>query len=304
MSKFADQNVKPVVQSLFGLSAPTGALRLTPLRTDHLLYALGLSHALGWPYREEDWRFAFDLGAGFAVEAESRLVATGLWWPQGVTHASVGMIIVDPQMQGRGIGRALMDALLQQAGERTVLLNSTQEGLALYTQLGFVAHSQINQHQALLEPEPPRSPRSQDVRLLQAADEKPLRQLDLDATARDRTALLDALLESTDVMVVDCGAGVSAYACVREFGHGVVIGPVIAKGPHAMTDAMSLIAAFADNHRGRFVRIDVTEESGLSQWLTELGLPCVGHARPMVRGLQPRAGTDARLFALSNQSIG
>ena len=287
-------------------SQPRGtAPSLTPLRAHHLPEAVGLSSALGWPYREADWRFAFDLGAGFAAEVDGRLVATALWWPYGEAHASVGMIIVAPEMQGRGLGRALMGELLPAAGERTVFLNSTQEGLPLYAQLGFVARGQVYQHQAMLIKKPRLASSTNGVRAMAASDEEQVRRLDWAATGMDRTALLNALFEAGTIMVVDSGAGVSAYACAREFGHGVVIGPVVAKGSGAAPDAMALIAALAGDHHGRFVRIDVTEESGLSGWLSESGLPCVGQALAMVRGNQtPAADAGARLFALSNQSFG
>jgi len=289
--------------------------RLTALRADHLPDAVWQSAALAWPYREADWRFALELGSGFAVEADGRLVATAMWWPYGETHASVGMIIVDPAMQGRGLGRALMEKLLREAGNRTVFLNSTQEGLPLYTQLGFVARGQVFQHQAALPPEAALPAAPPHLRPMQPADGESLRRLDLAATGMDRTALLDALLAAGTTMVVDRGARVSAYASAREFGHGVVIGPVVASGASSAADARDLIAALADRFRGRFVRIDVTEDSGLSAWLAQMGLPCVGHAVPMVRDVQRRT-TDAapvadaladahpRLFALSNQSFG
>jgi GNAT superfamily N-acetyltransferase len=279
---------------------------LTALRADHLPEAVRLSSALEWPYQAADWRFAFDLGSGFAAELDGRLVATAMWWPYGKTHASVGMIIVDPGMQGRGLGRALMGKLLHDARNRTVLLNSTQEGLSLYAQLGFVARGQVFQHQAVLPADIVLAPTA-DVRAMEAADGARVRRLDLAATGMDRTALLNALFGAGMTMVIDRGAGVSAYACMREFGRGVVIGPVVATGADGATDAMGLIAALADQTRGRFLRIDVTEESGLSAWLTEMGLPCVGHAVPMVRDIQGRAmdaDANVRLFALSKQSFG
>lgn len=292
-----------------GLHAPadTMAPHLTALRADHLPDAVRQSSALGWPYREADWRFAFDLGSGFAAEVDGRLVATAMWWPYGETHASVGMIIVDPGMQGQGLGRALMGKLLHEARNRTVFLNSTQEGLSLYTQLGFVARGQVFQHQGVLPAETVLAATPAGVRPMQAADDESVRRLDLAATGMDRTALLDALFGAGTTMVIDRGAGVSAYACAREFGHGVVIGPVAAMGAGSAADAMDLIAALAARARGRFLRIDVTEGSGLSAWLTEIGLPCVGHAVPMVRDIQARAidsDVGVRLFALSNQSFG
>ncbi|MGF6349578.1 GNAT family N-acetyltransferase [Variovorax sp. W2I14] len=286
---------------------------LIALRADHLPDAVEQSAALGWPYREADWRFAFDLGSGFAAEVDGRLVATALWWPYGQTHASMGMVIVDPGMQGRGLGRALMEKLLDEARDRTVFLNATQEGLPLYTQLGFVARGQVFQHQAVLPAETVLATTPASVRPLRAADDESVRRLDLAATGMDRTALLNALFAAGTTMVVDHGAGVSAYACAREFGRGVVIGPVVASGVDSAADAMDLIAALAGRTRGRFLRIDVTGSSGLSAWLSDMGLPCVGHAVPMVRDIQARviganaeadADADARLFALSNQSFG
>jgi GNAT superfamily N-acetyltransferase len=109
------------------------------LGAHHLAQGLALSQALNWPYRAEDWAFAFALGCGFAVEANGRLAGTALWWPYGDDHASAGMIIVAADAQRQGIGARLMDALLADAAGRTIILNSTPEGEPLYTRLGFRA---------------------------------------------------------------------------------------------------------------------------------------------------------------------
>jgi GNAT superfamily N-acetyltransferase len=284
----------------------TSVPRLTALRADHLPQAVDLSKALSWPYRDQDWQVAFDLGAGFAVEVDDRLVATAMWWSYGQSHASVGMIIVDPAMPGRGLGRALMEALLQATSDRTVILNATLEGLPLYAKLGFISRGQVFQHQAVLKTAPELANGTADIRVMRASDEAQARRLDLVATGMDRTALLTSLFSTGTVMVIDQGDGASAFACVREFGHGVVIGPVVAGGANARPDAKRLIAALAGRHQGRFVRLDVTEESALSGWLADLGLPCVGQAQPMVLGDQASVptGGDTRLFALANQSFG
>lgn len=63
----------------------------------------------------------------------------------GATHYSsfsyIGMVGVLPSMQRYGIGHAIMEALLQSVEERgipTVLLDASNAGVRLYTQLGFV----------------------------------------------------------------------------------------------------------------------------------------------------------------------
>ena len=271
------------------------------MRADHLPAAVSLSAALNWPHRDDDWRFAFGLGHGVAVETDEGLAATALWWPYENGFASFGMIIVTKALQGRGIGRRLMGELLRQADGRAVFLNSTREGLRLYEQLGFVANGQVNQHQAVLAAAPPDSPANRIVRRLRPEDITRIRDLDCRASGMGRARLLDALVAVGEIAVIEREGHVQGYACVRSFGRGVVVGPVIARDA---TDAKALIATLAADHHGSFVRIDVPATSGLSPWLEEIGLPHVDDVVSMARGKRPTAAADATLFALSNQSLG
>ena len=270
------------------------------LTREHVPQALSLSAALNWPYREEDWRFALELGHGVGVEADGRLAATALWWPYDESFATFGMIIVTPTLQGRGIGRLLVTEMLCQANGRTVLLSSTREGYRLYETLGFVPYGQINQHQAVLEVCPPKPQRS-DVRPFQLDDMTAIRALDRRASGMGRDRLLDALFAVGTVVVIERASEVSGYACVRRSGRGVVIGPVIAANAE---DAKALIATLAAQRLNGFVRIDVTEASGLSPWLAEIGLPRVDSVVSMARGTPPAQAADATLFAVANQSLG
>jgi GNAT superfamily N-acetyltransferase len=277
------------------------SIGITALRADHVPQAVSLSAALGWPYREEDWRFAFKLGHGVAVETDAGLAATALWWPYENAFASFGMIIVAPALQGRGIGRMLMDELLRQADGRAIVLNSTREGYRLYERLGFVPCGQVNQHQAVLAAAPPKSPANGVLRPLRPEDMAQIRDLDCRASGMGRARLLDALFAVGKVAVIEREGRVQAYACVRRSGRGVVVGPVV--GRDAM-DAKALVATLAADHRDSFVRIDVPVSSGLSPWLEEIGLPQVDGVVSMARGKPPTPAGDATLFALSNQSLG
>ena len=274
---------------------------VTTLRADHIPQAVSLSAALGWPYREEDWRFAFELGHGVAVETDGELAATALWWPYENNFASFGMIIVAPALQGQGIGRMLMDELLRQADARTIILNSTREGYLLYERLGFVPCGEVNQHQAVLAAAPPVLPANGTIRPFRPEDTGAICDLDYRASGMGRTRLLEALFAVGKIAVIERGGQVQGYACVRRWGRGVVVGPVVARDA---TDVQALVATLAAEHRGGFVRIDVPATSGLSPWLETIGLPQVDHAFAMVRGKPPTRGPDATLFALSNHSLG
>ena len=276
-------------------------VHLTALRADHLPQAVALSSEFSWPYREADWRFAFDLGHGVAAEVDGRLVATALWWLYGDRYATCGMIIVTQQMQGYGLGRKLMDAMLDKIGDRSIILNSTEEGYRLYEKLGFTPYGKVYQHQAVLEADPLLCTEPTGIRSMHPGDETAIRGLDFAASGMDRTVLLDALFSVGTLIVMDRGTGVQAYACAREFGRGIVIGPVIAADA---ADAKALILSLASRHRGEFVRVDVTDDCGLSPWLSGIGLPRVGQVVAMVRGVRPITSDSAGLFALSSQSLG
>lgn len=273
------------------------AVRLT---ADHLAQALALSQAIQWPYRAEDWAFALNLGRGYGVENDGRLVGTALWWPYGTDFASLGMIIVAEDAQRQGIGACLMNAMLADAAGRNIILNSTREGEVLYTRLGFKPYGAVHQHQALLA----QAPAIETSSLIRAAtpDDRPaLQALDQRAAGMDRTGLLTALHPMADFIVAENADQITGYACVRRWGRGVVIGPVIARDAQ---DAKALIATLAARCVGTFVRIDVTLASGLSPWLETIGLPQVGEVTTMALGSPPKLSSDATLFALSNQSLG
>jgi GNAT superfamily N-acetyltransferase len=270
------------------------------LRADHLPQALALSRALQWPYRIEDWEFAHRLGRGFAVEIEGRLVGTALWWPYGDDYASAGMIIVAQDAQRMGIGGALMDALLADASGRSIILNSTEQGFPLYARLGFVTQGHVHQHQAVFAQAFP-AEATEAVRDFREADQAVVHELDHRASGMERRALVDAVLEIGEAKVVEREGRVSGYGCVRPWGRGVVVGPIVAADA---ADARALVAALAAPHEGRFVRIDVSAASGLSPWLEEVGLPRVDRVVAMALGEPPRPGAGASLFALSNQSLG
>ncbi|GJD62376.1 GNAT family N-acetyltransferase [Methylobacterium frigidaeris] len=271
---------------------------LVPLAPTHLPGALALSQEMAWPYRREDWDFALQAGRGFALERDGAVIGTAAWFPHGEDHATIGMIIVSGAAQGRGYGTRLVEALLAAAGPRTILLNSTAEGRALYERYGFTPVGTIRQHQGPFRRRRAASP-DPGVRAMGPADIEAVARLDQEATGFARRPLLERLIAAGEGHVLLRDGARPAYAIVRPFGRGHVVGPVVAGSPD---EARRLIEAALTRLDGRFVRIDVPDAAQLSPWLTEIGLPQVGDALTMVRGTPPPTG-PARLFALANQSF-
>jgi GNAT superfamily N-acetyltransferase len=279
------------------------AIAIERLEARHLAQAHALSAAVGWPHRQEDWHFVLGLGRGLAAVNGDELLGTIIWWPFGEAFATLGMVIVAPAMQGRGLGRRLMDAALQEAGSRTVLLNATAEGLSLYEKLGFKPMGAVRQHQAAnAVPAFETLPEGGKLRPLTEADLDAVIGLDARAAGFGRAEMLTALAHVGQGLILEQDGAIAAWSFFRRFGRGYVIGPV---GAREERSAKALIAAWIAEHGSAFLRIDIPVSTGLSPWLEAQGLPQVGEVVTMARGTAPAPDSEGpRLFALANQALG
>jgi len=277
-------------------------VRVRKMQPEDVPAARELSRQQKWPHRAVDWEFLFRHGSGFIADADGQVVGTTLIWPYGETAANLGMVIVSPQSQGQGIGSRLMEAALDALGDRTVRLNSTEEGLTLYRKFGFKPVGRIFQHQGLVDPVPLTELRPNErVRPVGRNDRPVVAELDRRSSGADRGALISAILATAHGVIFDSNNSPVGFSLLRRFGRGFAIGPTVA--PDAVA-AKALISHWLGSKAGKFCRVDVPEASGLSAWLEELGLPRVGGVTTMVRGRPLAAAPDAKVFSLVSQALG
>jgi len=275
---------------------------LRDMTAEDIHAAAELSFEQQWPHREDDWALFLSTGEGIVAEEGGRIVGTIMAWRFGEAYASLGMVIVSSAMQGRGVGRRLMDAMLERLEGRTVLLNATTEGLPLYRKLGFVELGVVCQHQALAPVVPLAELRpGERVRPMGGADIETLEALDTGAAGMDRHALLEALLADGSTVVLSQEHEQAGFAVMRRFGRGWAIAPVIAPD---LTGAKALISHWLGTQTGSFCRLDIPEDSGLGPWLEELGVPKVGSVTRMALGPAPKGDGRAQIFGLAGQALG
>ncbi|MEH3101035.1 GNAT family N-acetyltransferase [Sphingomonas adhaesiva] len=287
-----------------GIQVKATLRRMTPA---DLPAAHDLSREVKWPHRIEDWEMMLALGEGQVAEIDDRIVGSALTWQFGADGdasraATIGMVIVTPHAQGMGIGRRLMEALLERHPGRSVMLNATEEGLPLYEKLGFERLGTIVQHQgaAFRVPVAELIP-GERVRPLGTKDDETLFALARAATGMDRRALLEAILPGAQGVMLTRENEPVGFALFRRFGRGYLIGPVVAPD---VGGAKVLISHWLGSNAGAFCRMDVPETSGLAEWLEDLGLPQVGRVVTMVRGPAPATDPATRLFSLTTQALG
>jgi ribosomal protein S18 acetylase RimI-like enzyme len=271
---------------------------------DDLPSAYSLTQAVRWAHRLEDWQFMLRIGTGFVVEENGAVSGTGLCWKFGATHASLGMIIVSPDHQGKGIGRKLMNLVLEELGDRCILLTATPAGQPLYEKLGFVPTGTVVHHQGTMQQTSfVALAEGERIRPVEAGDLQALAALATRALGMPREELMAELLNVTEGALIENDGEALGFSMIRHFGRGYMIGPVVAPDTER---AKALIAYWAEAYEGSFVRVDVTGDSGLSPWVECLGLALVGPSVRMARGKVPVPVSDGtvRQYAILSQAIG
>lgn len=276
-----------------------GEIEIQDFGPDHIEGAVTLSRQENWPHRPQDWQMALQLSSGaVALDDQGRVTGTILVTPYGTDCAMINMVIVDRNARGKGLGRRLMEQAFTLAGKRPLRLVATADGMPLYEKLGFVPSGTILQHQgnvvALGAPD--------GVEAASAGDLAEIKTLDRDAYGADREALIDALAERGQFAVIRRDGAIEAYAAIRPFGRGEVIGPVIAGSAE---EARALVSFFAASRPGAFLRVDTGSRTGIADWLTEIGLVHVGGGVAMDRpSKKDAAQTRPKVYALANQALG
>ncbi|MCX8955757.1 GNAT family N-acetyltransferase [Erwinia psidii] len=268
----------------------------------HLAQAVSLTQNLKWPHRLDDWQQALSLGEGIVAEEDGKLVGTILWWRWGDAYASLGLVIVADDWQGKGIGRRLMQAALAKLVGYHVRLHATVMGKGLYETLGFIATGVIEQHQCRELPEVKAVSPAEGVLLRPACREDAAMLVALEQLAhgQHRPMLIDSLLNSSSrFLLLERAGRIVGFACQRPFGHGEAIGPVIAED---LPQAKVLVSHLLSGLGGQFVRMDTERQTGLGDWLTTQGMPEVDHPIIMIRGT-PWQPDGARAFGLMTQAM-
>lgn len=269
--------------------------------------AHALTVELKWPHRAEDWQFVAQAGRGFVAVEAGEVVGTALYWTFGDDRASLGMVIVSSARQGLGIGRKLMESVLEALDGRVVFLHATPTGQPLYEKLGFRPAGTLDQHQGTaLQPPLTALPRGERLRPLGAMDSQRLIELASRASGLERSGVLPALLAKADGIGLDRDGELIGFSLCRRFGCGFAIGPVVTPASGGTTRAKALISHWLAMNVGAFVRIDTPGDSGLTGWLAGLGLPRLDTlARMVLNGDAAQLEPDAewRAFGIINHAM-
>ena len=292
---------------------------------------VALSVDRGWSPERAKWALLLECSEAFGVDAPDetgprggRLAGAVVLTRWGPDLTSVGMMLVATRYERRGLGRALMEHLLAQAGDATVTLFATDQGRPLYEKLGFAPVRRSVSFVGAFRPgraipgarpgpavpaarpggpavpaarpgQAGRNGPAECVRPGTEADLPSILAVDRAAFGADRGRVLSRLPGFAErTAVLDSGQGITGYAAAwRNLPSSVIIGPVVAPDAAA---AKRLIADLAETVSGN-VRLDLDpDRPELPAWAHARGLEPVSRTTVMARGELSDRGQPDRLF--------
>ncbi len=200
--------------------------------------AVALARAAGFRDRRRFFDIVLKTGTcqPLVGTVNGRVVATGLATVNGPV-GWLGGLVVEADMRGRGLGRAMTEELMRRlsdAGCLTLSLEATDAGRPMYERMGFRPATLYHQLQADHIDKPPLPPAGAKVRRLQPADLPAVLELDRRATAEDRSVPLAVLAESGGWILEDEAFphrdglhrdGLRGFLLPSERDYGAIIAP-------------------------------------------------------------------------------
>jgi predicted N-acetyltransferase YhbS len=197
-----------------------------------------LKDAAGWNQTTEDWvRFLEASPEGcFVAECNGEVAGTVTTITYENRFAWIGMVLVRPELRGRGIGTALLVKAINYLDAQRIpcaKLDATPQGKPVYERLGFQVEYDLERQILWREPGRGAAPdRPEDVETVLATDR--------DIFGADRSALLRSIANAAPefVTVARQGGSLDGYALGRRGSRADHLGPWVARTEPVARDVL------------------------------------------------------------------
>ena len=291
------------------------------LRPGDIPAGLRLCRIAGWNQLAADWELFLRLsphGCRAAVQ-DGRVVGTVTTVNYENRFAWVGMVLVDPETRGQGVGtRLLQEAMSLLRGIPSIRLDATPQGRPVYRRLGFEDEYELCRMQLAeitaadrLDSSPRSLPSSLalaeefSVRPMKAEDLAAVGETDRRIFGADRQEILQwAFQQSPEyAWVALSSAGLEGYCLGRRGFNFDQVGPV-----HSRSELVSqklVVACLSSAKPGTRVIVDPLLHS--PSWLEWLRLAGFVHQRPFTRmslGTNRYVGVPEEMWTMFGPEFG
>lgn len=249
-----------------------------------------------WLPEAHKWRLLFEVGEVYGIDAPDGdgLAATNILTRYGDGYAVIAMVLTASRYSRQGLGRILMEHVLEQAGDVVVSLHATEYGRPLYERLGFRTVSGVVTHKGVFTGQAPGR-----TRVATPGDLDSI--LAFDAFGADRSALLRRMPTFHEqVRVAERDGKPAGFGGIWRNDDTLVVGPLVAADLATAQDLMADLAAPYDEP----VRFDMdADNTALVDWATAHGVTQAFTTKAMTRGGH-LPGDTSRLFLPTMQALG
>jgi predicted N-acetyltransferase YhbS len=235
------------------------------------------------------------------------VVGTVTTTPYGKALAWIGMMLVHPEHQRRGIGTHLMRQALDYLhghGVECVKLDATPAGRPLYEKLGFVSQETLTRCRRLAEDETqyPESTAAK-ARDLADADWDAVDEIDTAAFGASRSRLLRSLAQDSRAALVWPAPGrVVGWGMLRPGANADYLGPLVCSTTEG---SLSLVAALLGRAGSHSVIWDVPDQNESAKTTAQrFGFVPLRPLTRMCLGPNPVTGNPETQFAIADPALG
>ncbi|HEV8082180.1 MAG TPA: GNAT family N-acetyltransferase [Chitinophagaceae bacterium] len=274
------------------------------MRSSDIATGLVLCRAAGWNQLARDWEIFLHLSPNDCRVATTNdnVIGTVTTIRYQTFFCWIGMVLVDPDSRGQGIGMQLLhEALHILKNEETIKLDATPAGREIYLKLNFIDEYQISRMSLNSDV---KNISATTARLLQEKDIKAIVNFDREIFGADRQDLLVWMLEGAPeiaYVIEDCNE-ILGY-CLGRHGHDFThIGPIVAR---EVNIAKELVAAALSNYDVRPLIVDAMHfNKEWLEWLSSIGFIEQRSFIRMYRGKNKFPGVPEKQFAILGPEFG
>jgi GNAT superfamily N-acetyltransferase len=267
---------------------------------------IDLSRSIGWDYDENEIKTVMTSGKIFGHKNQAgRIVSSAAIIPYDSKVASLGMVIVDKEYRGMGLGGAATQKCIDSVPCTTsILLIATEEGKSLYEKIGFVAVDSVYKY--LCENYTATMPSNISGIVIEEFKDihfNSVLNIDEAAFGDRRSKFLHNRINQSKHCVVakDLYGKVIGYGAAILGPVNLILGPIVA--PDFET-AKLIVDSLASREQGK-LRIDVP--SGNKEFMNSLqgmGFNIVSNPPIMVTNLEKMPPRNNTLFGIAAQVFG
>ena len=261
-----------------------------------------LKDAAGWNQTKEDWaRFVEGNPEGcFVADWNGEVAGTVTTLIYEDRFAWIGMVLVRPELRGRGIGTALLVKAIDYLDARRIpcaKLDATPQGKPVYERLGFQIEYELERRTLRRE-------HGAGAALHTVENIEAVLAADRDIFGADRSALLRSIANAAPefVAVARRGGALSGYALGRRGSHADHLGPWVARTEPA---ARETLENFLLRSRRDVVFVDVVKDNPWAPGLLmEKGFEFSRALTRMYRGENAHPGQPDLVCAILGPEFG